>query len=123
MLPPTVYLDPSSSTRHIRRIGWRFEIETNRRESLFERDWIPVDGSRWQVAAALDGRSAAFTPLSIKVQTDARQTTELFRVRVIVEWYTRNDEVAGRAELIPTSYREGNQLLTGSWPAFCSGVL
>lgn len=121
--PPTVFLDASSSPRHIRRIGWRFEIETSDVASPAERDWVRADGSRWQVAAAFAGRPAAFAPLSAEFSARGVAEAQVVRARMIVEWYTRNDEVAGQAELIPTRYREGDAPFAGTWPTYCRAVI
>jgi hypothetical protein len=120
--PPTVMLDPRARASDINRIGWRFELEMNRRERLFDRDWETVDQSRRQIASTAAGRQAAFTPLTVRYHADAIEDTSIFRVRVIIEWYTRNFEIAGRAEVVANRYQEGGDELIGSWPLHCSGV-
>src|SRR5688500_6059565 len=41
--PPLVLLDPEASTTHISRIGWRFDVETNLLQHIFERQSRPID--------------------------------------------------------------------------------
>lgn len=121
--PPLVLLDPDASAEHIRRIGWHFEVETNELQSIFERAWQRVDRSAWQVAPANTTRPAAFNALRSQFSVGPVEDTAAVRVRIVVEWYTRNDEVAGRAELVPNTYREGNAEFTGEWPPYCRVVL
>ena len=123
VLPPRVTLDSDARTHDIRRVSWRFELEMNRRERLFDRAWVTVDESARQSALTVAGRPANFTPLSVRYQPTAGiEQTSLFRVRVIVEWHTRNFELAGRAEAVANRYQEGRNERLDSWPMFCSGV-
>lgn len=121
--PPLVLLDPDASTTHISRIGWRFDVETNLLQHIFERQWRPIHQSAWQVAPANATRPAAFNPLRSRFGDGAVEDTTAVRVRIVVEWYTRNDEVAGRAELMPHTYREANAEFDGEWSPFCRAVL
>lgn len=120
--PPTVMLDPGARASDINRIGWRFELEMNRRERLFDRYWETVDESRRQIASTSADQPAAFTPLTVRYHADEIEPTAIFRARVIIEWYTRNFEIAGRAEVVANRYQEGGDDLIGSWPLHCSGV-
>jgi hypothetical protein len=121
--PPMVLLDPGSSTRHISRIGWRFDVETNRLQNIFDRAWRPSHTSAWQVAPASSTRPAAFNPLRSRFGGSDEPDMTAVRVRMVIEWYTRNDEVAGRAELVPHTYREGNAEFDGQWEPFCRALL
>lgn len=121
--PPLVLLDPDASAEHIRRIGWRFDVETNELQNIFDRAWQPLHGSAWQVAPASATRPAAFDTLRSRFGDGTVGDTTAVRVRIVVEWYTRNDEVAGRAELLPYTYREGDAQFNGEWPTFCRAVI
>lgn len=121
--PPLVLLDPQASTEHITRIGWRFDIETNQLQNIFDRAWLPIRQSAWQVAPASNTRPAAFNPLRSRFGSRDIARTTAVRVRIVIEWYTRNDEVAGRAELTPRTYREGNDEFDGEWEHFCRAVI
>lgn len=123
VLPPRVTLDPDARTHDIRRISWRFELEMNRQERVFDRDWEAVDESRRQSAPTVAGRPANLSPLSLRYQSAGEiEQTSVFRVRVIVEWYTRNLELAGRADVVANRYQEGRDERLDSWPMYCSGV-
>ena len=122
VLPPVVTLDPQSRTYDIRRIAWRFELEMNSQDRVFDRDWEMVDQSRRQMSPSMAGRPARFSPLWLRYHSRDIAMTSVFRVRVIVEWYTRNFELAGRAELVANRYQEGRDERLGSWPVYCSGV-
>jgi hypothetical protein len=121
--PPVVLLDRDASTTHISRIGWRFDVETNLLQHIFERQWRPIHQSAWQVAPANTTRPAAFNPLRSRFGDGSVELTTAVRVRIVVEWYTRNDEVAGRAELMPHTYREADAEFDGQWSPFCRAVL
>jgi hypothetical protein len=120
--PPIVLLDAGSSVTDIRRIGWWFEVEMKRAERLFDSEWQNVGRSRAQAVGAVSGQPARFTPLTFAFDTSDLPTTGVYRVRVIVEWYTRNVELAGRAEIIANRYQEADDPLIGSWPIYCDGV-
>lgn len=122
VLPPRALLNPDARESDINRIGWWFEVEANRHERVFDREWETVDRSRRQMAPARSGQPANFTPLTVRVGSREIGRTEVFRVRVIIEWYTRNFEIAGHTEIVANTYQEGRDELIGSWPPFCAGV-
>ena len=117
--PPVVLLDAGSSVTDIRRVGWWFELEMNREENIFHREWLAVGRSRAQVVAAVEGRPARFTSLSMPNRVREMDPTTVFRVLLVVEWYTRNVELAGRAEVVANRYQEADNQLIGSWPGYC----
>ena len=122
--PPMVLLDESASATDIDRVGWRFQVETNVEQGVFDRDWQYVGASRSQATGTADGRPAAFAPIQVAVRADdVTSTTDVFRVRVVVEWFTRNLEPAGRAEIVAGRYQPARAAADEpSWP-YCTGVL
>jgi hypothetical protein len=94
----------------IEHFGWRVEVEMNRLEEMFFSEWQTVARSRRQLARAVADQLASFQPLTIARDAQADPPTAVFRVLVIVEWYTRNAELAGVGQLRPTSYAIGNRV-------------
>lgn len=107
---------------NIRSVGWSFELEMSRQETVFTREWETVARSRRQTTAAIDGRPTAFTSLRLLYDARGDDPTAVFRARVIVEWLTRNLELAGSVELVLTTYREGDGENDGTWSSYCSGA-
>jgi len=122
VLPPRVVLNPAAQETDINRIGWWVELESNRQESVFDRDWQIVGRSRRQMATARIGEAASFSPLSMRYGGRDVARTDVFRVRVVIEWYTRNFEVAGHTEIVANTYQEAGDELIGAWPPYCAGV-
>ena len=121
--PPTVLVNYSDADiENIRTVGWSFELEMNRQETVFNRDWETVARSRRQTTAAVDGRPTAFSPMSLQYDARGDDDTAVFRARVIVEWLTRNLEPAGRVEFVLTNYLEGDNEFQGSGSALCAGA-
>ena len=107
--PPIVFVDYSDADiENIRTVGWSFQLEMNHQTAVFTRDWETVARSRRQTTAAVDDRPTAFTPMSLRYDARGDDATAVFRVRVIVEWLTRNLELAGSVEFVLTSYLEGD---------------
>ena len=121
--PPVVFVDYSEADiRNIRSLGWSFELEMNRQDTVFNREWETVARSRRQTTAAVDDRATTFTPLNLAYDARRDDETAVFRVRVIVEWFTRNLESAGRFEFVLTNYLEGDNEYQGSGSALCAGA-
>ena len=123
VLSPVVMLDPGASETHIKRIGWWFELELNHAQNVFDRAWQRVGRSRSQSAPAVHRQPARFTPLTLPNNLPDIDDNAVFRVRVIVEWYTRNVELAGRAEIVANRYQEAGNELIDPWPMYCHGTL
>jgi len=121
--PPVVLVNYSESDiGNIRSVGWSFELEMNRQQAVFSREWETVARSRVQTTAAVDGRPTAFSPMSLAYDARGDDDTAVFRARIIVEWFTRNLELAGSVELVLTNYQEEDDQLPGSWSVHCSGA-
>lgn len=121
--PPLVLLDESASATDIDRVGWRFQVETNVEQGVFERDWQYVGASRSQATRTADGRPAAFTPIQMTIRADELKGTDVFRVRLVVEWFTRNLEPAGSAEIVATRYQLARAAADEPSLPYCTGVL
>lgn len=121
--PPIVTLDPESDATDISHVAWRFVLETNEQQHILDADWLPAGASRTQAAGTAQGRAAPFTSLSLRTRTQDMPDTVVYRVRVVVEWFTRNIELAGHAELLAAPYQAANATPDDSqWP-YCAGVL
>ena len=102
----------------VRSIAWRVELQSTQSENVFDQDWITVARSRRQVATAT-GPTINLYPLSIAYRVPRGDATSILRALVIVEWYTRNLELAGRVEQVADSYREANDPLSEVRPEGC----
>lgn len=121
--PPTVLVDYSDADiENIRSVGWSFELERNTQETVFNRDWETVARSRRQTTAAVDDRPTTFTPMSLMYDARGDDQAAVFRARVIVEWLTRNFELAGSVEFVLTTYLEGDQEFLESGSPLCAGA-
>ena len=120
--PPVVLVNYSEADiQDIRTVGWSFQLEKNSQQAMFSREWETVARSRRQTTAAIDGRPTSFSPLSLVYDGSGDDKTAVYRARVIVEWFTRNLELAGSVELVLTNYQEEDQL-PGSWSSHCGGA-
>ncbi len=121
--PPTVTaFNDDEGALDVRSVAWRVEVQQNRLESVFDRDWITVARSRRQVAVPARGTAAAFRPLAVEHRVTRDDATSVLRAVVIVEWYTRNLELAGRVESVANSYLEARDSLSDIRPEGCRGV-
>ncbi len=122
ILPPLAYVtNPRDEVSHLESMGWRAELQMNRLDTLFDSEWETVARSRRQIARAINDQPADFKPLTLALNAQQAQPSAVFRVLVVVEWYTRNVELAGRGELIATRYAQGASL-TDLRPEGCHGV-
>jgi hypothetical protein len=120
--PPTVLLDAEASSRDISRVGWFLELQMNRAQDVFHRDWETVSRSRTQVLGLSSGQAARFAPLTVRHEGGAGDT-EVYRVRMVIEWYTRNLELAGNATIVANHYQEAADERIGAWPPYCRGSI
>ena len=106
--PPTVsaYNDAHGAL-DVRSVAWRVELQSSQPENRLDLDWITVARSRRQVATAAGARIDLY-PLAIAYRVPQEDATVVLRALVIVEWYTRNLELAGRVEQVADSYLEAN---------------
>ena len=95
----------------VRSVAWRVELQSSQPENRLDLDWITVARSRRQVATAT-GPTINLYPLSIAYRMPRDEATSVLRALVIVEWYTRNLELAGRVERIADSYLEANDRIS-----------
>ena len=122
--PPIVMLGETASAIDISRVGWSFQAEANVQQGVFDRAWQVMGASRMQAVGTADGTRAPFTPLGMAIRADDVTHTAVFRVRLVVEWFTRNLERAGRTEVVVGSYQDARLHTSGApfWP-YCAGVL
>jgi hypothetical protein len=122
--PPIATLDQSASPISISRVAWRFEAETNVQQGVFDRDWQYVRASGVQAAGTADGTGPSFTPLQIPIRPNDVTDNSVFRVRLVVEWFTGNPEPAGSAEIVTNRYEVGGQPRSDSqFQPYCAGTL
>ncbi len=120
--PPVAYVtNPRDEVSHLESMGWRAELQMNRLDTLFDSEWETVARSRRQIARAINDRPADFNPLTLVLNSQQTQPSAVYRVLVVVEWYTRNVELAGRGELIASRYAQG-ATFADVRPEGCHGV-
>ena len=122
MLPPTItVVNPREQVSDLETMGWRVELQMNQLDTLFDSEWETVARSRRQLAPAIRNQPANFGPLTVQLSADLARPSAVYRVLVVAEWYTRNVELAGRGELVASSYIEGPRA-SRSRPEGCHGV-
>ena len=123
VLPPLAYVtNPRDEVSHLESMGWRAELQMNRLDTLFDSEWETVARSRRQLARAINDQPANFKPLTLALNAQQTPPSAVFRVLVVVEWYTRNVELAGRGELIASRYAQGDSPTFGPRAATPSGA-
>jgi hypothetical protein len=120
--PPLVPPLDRGDSNDIRHVSWHVELQSNRLEWLFERDWRPAAASRSQQTGVSTSRPAQFTSLEIDYRAARDEETAIFRVLVVVEWRTRNLELAGRGEVIAPSYLQANDPVSEIHSEGCRAV-
>ena len=122
VLPPFVTVtNRRTEVSDLEAMVWRVELQANRLETLFDSEWETVARSPQQRARAIPDQPAAFQPLSMALNSEQTGPSAVYRVLVIVEWYTRNEELAGRGQMVATSYADG-QRSTATRREGCHGV-
>jgi hypothetical protein len=117
-------LAENASASDIGQVGWRFQVETNVQQGVFSRAWQAAALSRMQASGTVDGRAPSFTSLNMAIREDEVTETSVFRVRLVVEWTTRNLEPAGRTEIVATTYQDARWSKEGDpFRLYCTGVL
>ncbi|HYI23123.1 MAG TPA: hypothetical protein VEX62_10850 [Candidatus Limnocylindrales bacterium] len=111
VLPPLAFVtNPPGEVSHLESMGWRVELQMNRLDTLFDSEWETIARSRRQLARAINDRPADFKPLTLALNAQQAVPSAVFRVLVVVEWYTRNVELAGRGALVAPLYAQGTSL-------------
>jgi hypothetical protein len=123
VLPPIVTLNDESSPIDITQVAWRFELEMNQQQGVFDRNWQKVGTSRSQAAGTARDRPAPFSALALRPRTQDANATAVYRVRVIVAWFTRNLEPAGEIELLAAPYQAADAQPSDPPLPYCAAVL
>jgi hypothetical protein len=120
--PPVVPSLQRGDPRDIRQVAWHVELQENRLDRLFDREWVRVAESRSQQGAVSSSRPTSFGPLTMDYGASRDQETSVFRVVVVVEWLTRNLELAGRGSVLAPSYLEASDPVTEIRTEGCRAV-
>lgn len=105
--PLTVSFRSSAVDLGIRRIRLRFEIQTNRLDTLFSADWQTLRRPRVAIATRVDVDAIGFPQTTLDYEAPVGPTV-VARVVLTVKWYDRDLNLLGSRDLVPTSYSHGD---------------
>ena len=108
--PHVFAADRNSDLRDHRVVSWQWNLQRKNMDAATPK-WKVIKSSGVQRKTAYEDQQAAFTAMTIKYDSEARQDPNhntpyvIYRAMVIVKWYKPNGDVESTVKIVPTYYK------------------